>query len=66
MFIAFLLVFSLTVLLIPALSFAEWTPLIASTDFAGIHADVLTTAAGILSILLVILGIGILVRVLGR
>lgn len=46
--------------------FYAWTPLIASTDFDGIKADVLTTAGGILSVLLVIIGVGLLVRVLGR
>lgn len=43
-----------------------WTPLIASTDFDGIKADVLTSAGGILAVLLVIVGIGLLVKVLGR
>lgn len=46
--------------------FLAWTPLIASTDFDGIKADVLTTAGGILAVLLVIIGVGLLVRVLGR
>lgn len=45
---------------------AAWTPLIASTDFDGIKTDVLTTAGGILAVLLVIIGVGLLVRVLGR
>ncbi len=43
-----------------------WVPLIASTDFDGIKADVLTTSGGILAVLLVIVGVGLLVRVLGR
>jgi len=43
-----------------------WTPLIATTDFDGIKTDVLTTAGGIISVLLIIIGIGLLVRTLGR
>jgi hypothetical protein len=43
-----------------------WTSLIQSTDFDGIKADVLTSGGGILAVLLVIVGIGLLVRVLGR
>lgn len=46
--------------------FLAWTPLIASTDFDGIKADVLTTSGGILAVLLVIVGVGLLVRTLGR
>lgn len=43
-----------------------WTPLINSSDFAGIQTDVLTTAVGIISVVLIVLGIGILIRVLAR
>lgn len=50
----------------PPVSFAAWTPLITSGDFDGIKADVLTTSGGILAVLLVIVGVGLLVRVLGR
>ena len=46
--------------------FYAWTPLINASDFAGIQADVTTTAAGIVGILLIIVGIGLLVKVLGR
>lgn len=46
--------------------YAAWTPLIQSSDFTGILADIGATASGIISILIVILGIGILVRVLSR
>lgn len=45
---------------------AAWTPLVALTDFDGIKTDVLTTSSGIVSILLIIVGIGLLVKVLGR
>lgn len=37
-----------------------WTPLIEATAFSGIQTDVLTVAAGVLTIGLSILGIGIL------
>ena len=43
-----------------------WTPLVASTDFDGIKADVITLSGGILAVLLVILGIGLIVKVLAR
>ena len=43
-----------------------WTPLINADDFLGIQTDVTTTAAGIVSVLLIIVGIGLLVKVLGR
>jgi hypothetical protein len=48
----------------PAL--AVWTPLIASSDFTGIQTDVLTACAGILAVMLVIVGVGLLIRILGR
>lgn len=43
-----------------------WIPLIDSSMFTGIHTDVLTVAAGIVTIALSILGIGIIVKVLMR
>lgn len=46
--------------------FLTWTPLINSADFDGIKSDVLTTSGGILAVLLVIIGVGLLVRVLGK
>ena len=46
--------------------FFAWTPLINSSDFTGIQTDVLTTAVGIISVVLIVLGIGILIRVLAR
>lgn len=42
----------------------SWTPLISATDFVGIRADVLSTAGGIISILLIVVGIGIIYKVL--
>jgi len=46
--------------------FMAWVPLIAAGDFDGIKADVFTASGGILAVLLVIVGIGLLVKVLGR
>lgn len=43
-----------------------WTPLILSSDFSGISTDVQTVAAGIVGIMIIVVGIGILVRVLGH
>lgn len=53
-------------MLVPQHVYADWTPLIASSDFAGIKTDVLTTAAGVVTILLIIVGLGILIRALNR
>jgi len=49
----------------PAVTFA-WVPLITSDAFTGINTDVLTTATGIISIMVIVVGIGILVAVLTR
>lgn len=47
-------------------AYAEWTSLVSGTDFDGIKGDVGTCAAGIISVCLIVLGIGILMRALGR
>ena len=41
-----------------------WTPLITSASFDGVRADLLTTVAGIVSLLFILLGLGILYRVI--
>lgn len=41
---------------------AEWDPLILSTDFDGIRGDLLTTAGGMVAGLLIIVGLGLLVK----
>lgn len=43
-----------------------WTPLIAGADFDGIRADVLTTATGIISVVLIVVGLAILIRAFSR
>jgi hypothetical protein len=47
-----------------ASAFAEWTPLINADDFSGIQADVMTVSGGIISVVLIIVGISYLVRAL--
>ncbi len=44
---------------------ATWTSLITSDDFTGIKTDMGTAATGLLSVILIVLGLGILVRVIG-
>lgn len=41
-----------------------WTPLITASDFSGIQIDVTTVAIGIIAIMLIVIGIGILIKVL--
>lgn len=40
-----------------------WTPLVASSDFDGIQADLITVAGGIVGCLLIVLAVGILIKV---
>lgn len=62
-----LLFFAMVYVLSPYNVYAvEWTPLISSLDFAGISTDVKASAGGIISIVLIVLGLGILVRILGK
>jgi hypothetical protein len=46
--------------------FSVYTPLITSDDFDPVRADVTTAAVGIISLVLIVIGLGILVRVLSR
>jgi len=39
-----------------------WTPLITSSAFDGIKVDVLTGTTGLLTICLIVLGAGIIIR----
>jgi len=43
-----------------------WTPLISSTFFDGVKADMLTAVGGILGLALVIFGLVMLMRTIGR
>lgn len=41
----------------------EWDPLIQASYFTGIRTDLLTTVAGIVSCLLIVVALGILYKV---
>lgn len=43
-----------------------WTPLIAASDFTGLQTDLLTASTGIITAVLVVVGVGILIRMLTR
>ena len=45
-------------------AWAVWTPLITTADFTGIRTDLLTAVAGIVGLFFIILGVGILYKVL--
>jgi hypothetical protein len=44
----------------------EWTPLIDSGFFDGVRADMVLAAAGILGLSLIIFGVVMLMRTVGR
>lgn len=43
-----------------------WTSLISDSDFNGINTDVTTIVKGIITIALIILGAGLIIRAMGR
>ena len=52
---------------VPFLAWAEdWTPMVTSTMFDGIKADLLTMVGGIVTIFFIILGLVMLMRAGGR
>lgn len=53
-------------LLIPTIAHAEWEPLISSTFFDGIKADLMTMVGGIVTLFFIILGLVMLMRAGGR
>ena len=53
-------------LLVSSLAYADWTPLISSDDFTGMQDDMLTMVAGIVSIVLIVVGLGFLIRSMTR
>lgn len=58
---------SLSALLLSVkMSHAEWSPLIEAADFAGIRTDILTVAGGVVSVLLIVAGLAMLIRAMGR
>ncbi len=58
---------ALAALIVPASAFAwgetTWTPLIESSYFTGIRADLLLAVGGIISLLLIIAGVSVLAKV---
>lgn len=58
---------SLASLLCPAYGFcSDWTPMIAPEDFDGIRTDVMTMVGGVISILLIVVGLAYLVRTISK
>lgn len=43
-----------------------WTPLISSGDFTGIQTDVVTAGTGILSVVVVVMGIFFIIRAMSH
>lgn len=51
----------------PAIARAEsWTPLITSSSFDGIKADMITMVGGIVTLFFIVLGLAMLMRAGGR
>ena len=44
--------------------YADWTPLITSNDFSGIKVDLQTAVVGVLTLMLVILGVTMVIRMI--
>ena len=44
----------------------SWTPLLSSTFFDGVKADMLVAVGGILGLSLIVFGLAMLMRVTGR
>jgi len=61
-----IIIMALLALFLPSFAFAEWTPLIDSTMFDGIKADMLTMVGGIVTLFFIVLGLVMLMRAGGR
>jgi hypothetical protein len=48
--------------MVPGLAYADWTPLVTSGSFTGITTDVGTVAVGIISVSVILCGLGLIVR----
>ncbi len=44
----------------------EWTPLIVAADFDGIKTDVMTCVAGLLSLAMIVVAVGVIYRIFSR
>jgi len=54
-------------LFLPSFAFADdWTPMVTSSMFDGIKADMLTMVSGIVTLFFIILGLVMLTRAGGR
>ena len=63
--IFFTIFFILSLVFIPAFSFAvEWTPLVTETMFDGVRVDLLTAVGGVLSLTLVVVGVAVLIKII--
>jgi len=52
--------------LLPLNAFADYTPLVTSATFDGVRTDVTTTAVGIISVLVIIVGVSLIARAFTR
>jgi hypothetical protein len=50
---------------VPA-AFADWVPLIDASAFDGIRTDVMTLSAGVISVVLILIGLAYLVKAMVR
>lgn len=57
---------ALFLFLFPGKVFAEYVPLITSTTFDGVRVDVTTTAVGLISILVIVVGVSLIARTFSR
>lgn len=48
--------------LVPSAAWATWTPLITADSFTGVQTDLLTSVSGVMTLVLIILGLGLLIR----
>lgn len=65
MFLFNLIVVMVTAFL-PVNAFATYTPLVTSATFDGVRTDVTTTAVGIISVLVIIVGVSLIARAFTR
>lgn len=57
---------SALVLASASISFADWQPMLTAADFDGLRADVLTLSGGVISVLLIVCGLGYLIHAMSR
>jgi hypothetical protein len=55
-----------SILGLPSVALAEWTPLITATMFDGIRADMLVVVGSVLGLFLIVFGAAMLMRTTGR